>query len=102
MDIAAASYSVRTGRKISKSVSRSPDNVRRIKLRSFRVIVKLSSIQPIEVLVIDRTTAHVVNPTWQDGLQVALKLWVCAVLHITFSSGLQEIDCSIETLRMVL
>ena len=37
-----------------------------------------------KVLVIDRTTVHVVNSTWQDGLQVALKLWACAVLHVTF------------------
>ena len=37
-----------------------------------------------EVLVIERTTVHVVNSTWQDGLQVALKLWACVVLHVTF------------------
>ena len=47
------------------------------------------------MLVIDRTTAHVVNPTWQDGLQVTLKLWACAVLDVTFYSRLQGIDCSI-------
>ena len=37
-----------------------------------------------KVLVIDRTSVHVVNSTWQDELQVALKLWACAVLHVTF------------------
>ena len=44
-------------------------------------IVKLISIQPMElehllskVLVIDRTTVYVVNSTWQDGMQITLKL----------------------------
>ena len=53
-------------------------------LRSLEVIVKLISIQPIwtehllfKVLMIDRATLHVVNSTWPDGLQVALKLWTC-------------------------
>ena len=52
-----------------------------------------------KVLVIDRTTALVVNSTWQDGLQVVLKLWACAVLHATFSSRLEEIDCLIGLVR---
>ena len=43
-----------------------------------------------KVLVTDRTTVHVVYSTWQDGLHVALKLWACAVLYVTFSV-LQEI-----------
>ena len=57
-------------------------------LGSFVVIVKLISIQPTgtehllsKVLMIDKATEHVVNSTWPDGLQVALKLWACAVLH---------------------
>ena len=56
-------------------------------------IIKLISIQPIgtenllfKVLMIDRATEHVVNSTWPDGLQVELKLWMCAVLHVTFFS----------------
>ena len=37
-----------------------------------------------KVLVIDRATVHLVNSTWQDGLQVALELCECAVLNVTF------------------
>ena len=37
-----------------------------------------------KMLMIDKTTVHMINSTWQDGLQVALKLWACAVLHVTF------------------
>ena len=46
--------------------------------RNFVVIVKLISIQPMElehllfkVLVIDRTTVHVINSTWQDAGRMA-------------------------------
>ena len=34
-----------------------------------------------KVLMIDRATVHVVNSTWPDGLQVALKLWACTFLQ---------------------
>ena len=44
----------------------------------------------LEHLLFKVSTVHVVQSTWQGGLQVALKLWVCAFFHVTFSSGLQE------------
>ena len=47
-----------------------------------------------KVLVIDRTTVHVVNSTWQDGLQVALKLWACAGLFD------EKLMCSYEKTRL--
>ena len=51
-----------------------------------------------KVLVIDRATVHVVNSIWLDGLEVALKLWMCAVLHVTFFSRIQETNCLIINL----
>ena len=59
-----------------------------------------------KVLVTDRTTVHVVNSTWQDGLHVALKLWACAVLHVTFPADYksrlfdQKLVCLCEKTRM--
>ena len=78
-------------------------------LRSFVIIVKLISIQPIgtedllfKVLMIDRVTEHVVKSTWPGGLQVALKLWACVVLHLTFFRRLQEINCLVKNLPVFL
>ena len=54
------------------------------------------------MLVIDRTTAHVVNPTWQDGLQVALKLWACAVLLVIFYLRRPRGPCQVKECKIIL
>ena len=65
-------------------------------------------VEPLlsKVLVIDKTTVHVVNSTWQDRLQVALKLWACAVLRVTFPVDYrsrlfdQKLVCSCKKTRL--